>query len=399
MRQVLGTALAAATVAALLGAAAPADAAPSGTPRVRAAPSRALQDGQTVAVSGSGFPPNAGIGLAQCPAGASFPTACVGQLVVGADAGSFAGSLQVRRFVGSTDCAAAPGTCVLGASNLSGNGAFTQMAFVRLRFGPPATVLQTTLTGQREIGPDGAPGAGDLDAVGAATLAVRATSLCATLTVAAVDLPAVAAHVHRAHTGVNGTIVIPLRPPHARGRSQACIDGLDPGLLAELRAHPRRFYVNIHTAALPNGAVRGQLDRADREGVMLAALLRGSKEIGANGQPGAGDPDGTGVATMTAVPGADQICFDLSVRGIALPASTANIHEGWSTINSAVVVPLGVPDASGRASGCVEDVSELLIDADDIASGHGHFYVNVTTTEYPDGAVRGQLVAAAALAG
>jgi hypothetical protein len=64
---------------------------------------------------------------------------------------------------------------------------------------------------------------------------------------------AVAAHVHRAHTGVNGAIVIPLRPPHVRGRSQACIDGLDPWLLAELTAHPRRFYVNIHTAALRNG--------------------------------------------------------------------------------------------------------------------------------------------------
>jgi hypothetical protein len=53
-------------------------------------------------------------------------------------------------------------------------------------------VLQTTLTGLREVGRDGSLGAGDPDGVGAATLEVTPTSLCARLNVSGVELPAAA---------------------------------------------------------------------------------------------------------------------------------------------------------------------------------------------------------------
>jgi hypothetical protein len=399
MRRTVRIGLAAVVVVVGSATAVPAGAVPPPpVPHMWVSPSRALQDGQTVGVSGSGFAGDARIvGLAQCPTGAWFATDCRGQQVVAAHRGSFGANFHVQRMIGRTDCAAAPGACVIGATNLGGSvGAFTQTAFIRLRFGPPATVLQTTLSGRREIGPDGAPAAGALDAVGAATVTVRSTSVCAALTVTGVELPALAAHVHRARAGENGPIVIPLRPPQARGRSQACVDGLDPVLLADLTSHPHRFYVNIHSAAFPDGAVRGQLERADREGPMEAAVLRGNDVIGPSGRRGVGDPAAVGVVTATTDSVRDRICVELWVRGLS-GAVAARIHEGDPATNGGVVVDLPAPNAAGRSSACV--VVGDFVSVSEIETGHGFFSVDVHTTQHPEGAVRGPLLAAAALAG
>jgi hypothetical protein len=69
--------------------------------------------------------------------------------------------------------------------------------------------------------------------------------------------PATASHIHRGARGVNGPIVVPLTPP-TTGRSAGCV-AADPALIDEIRLHPGRFYVNVHNADFPGGAIRGQL--------------------------------------------------------------------------------------------------------------------------------------------
>jgi hypothetical protein len=60
-------------------------------------------------------------------------------------------------------------------------------------------------------------------------------------------------------------------------------------------------------------------------------------------------------------------------------------------------VDLGRPDGNGRLTGCVDDRS--IVSVHEITTGQDAVYVDVHTAQRPDGAVRGQLLAAAALAG
>jgi D-alanyl-D-alanine carboxypeptidase len=252
-------------------------------------------------------------------------------------------------------------------------------------------VLQTTLTGLREVSPDGALGAGDPEGVGAAVLELRATSVCARLDVTGVDLPAAAAHVHRGAVGVNGDIVVPIPVPDEDGRSTGCVD-VEAALLREIAARPWGFYVNVHTSAFPAGAVRGQLQPAAREDALLATRVSGAEEVGPAGGLDAGDPDGAGVATIAVSTSARRVCFELWVHRLDLPALAAHIHAAPPGVNGAVVVPLGAPDGAGRASGCARGLDRSLVE--DLVGHPASYYVNVHTTEFPEGAVRGQLAPA-----
>jgi len=109
--------------------------------------------------------------------------------------------------------------------------------------------------------------------------------------------------------------------------------------------------------------------------------LTGAAEV-----PGPGDPDGEGTAHLTLNQGQGEICYELTVSGIA-PATAAHIHVGDSTVAGPVVVPLNAP-TSGSSSGCAS-VDPALIKA--IRQNPENYYVNVHNAEFPAGALRGQL--------
>src|SRR5262249_49037197 len=88
-------------------------------------------------------------------------------------------------------------------------------------------------------------------------------------------------------------------------------------------------------------------------GRALSTTLTGAADVNAPGVPNQGDPDGTGSASLTLNEGQGEICFELSVSHITLPATAAHIHVAPVTAPGPVVVPLSPPDASGLSSGCV----------------------------------------------
>jgi len=123
-------------------------------------------------------------------------------------------------------------------------------------------VLFALLKGRNEIGVDGRKGAGDSDGRGGFTATIANDQVCFGLAVDNIDAP-VAAHIHRGKPSQNGPIVVTLTAPSSGdpGASGACVppDGGNTAVLGEILKHPNHFYVNVHTAAFPDGAARGQL--------------------------------------------------------------------------------------------------------------------------------------------
>jgi hypothetical protein len=120
-------------------------------------------------------------------------------------------------------------------------------------------LLFASMSGKREVDAQGNRNAGDPNAAGTFTATIDGTQLCFGITVRNLDAP-VAAHIHSGGPRVMGPVVIPLTQPSAGdpGASSGCVTVTAAQARALLR-RPSRFYTNVHTAAFPNGAVRGQL--------------------------------------------------------------------------------------------------------------------------------------------
>jgi hypothetical protein len=119
-------------------------------------------------------------------------------------------------------------------------------------------------------------------------------------------------------------------------------------------------------------------------GRRFTTTLTGAAEV-----PGPGDPDGSGTATIWLNPGQEEVCFEITVSNITLPATGAHIHVGTATESGPVVVGLTPPGATGSSSGCVSADRDLI---KAIIQNPENYYVNVHTLPlYGAGAVRGQL--------
>ncbi len=115
-------------------------------------------------------------------------------------------------------------------------------------------MMGAMLTGAAEV-----PGPGDMDGSGEFEykLDMNASKLCYELEVDDIAAPT-AAHIHEGAAGVAGGPVVTLETPMLGKDTEACVN-LAPALARRIMATPANFYVNVHNAAYPAGAVRGQL--------------------------------------------------------------------------------------------------------------------------------------------
>jgi len=119
----------------------------------------------------------------------------------------------------------------------------------------------------------------------------------------------------------------------------------------------------------------------------LAASLNGANE-----RPTAGDTDGSGFALVIIDPDTGTVRFALFSVNIANPTS-AHIHRGTSDVAGPVVVNFNPSFSNGIASGTITTGNIALLN--EIIATPGGFYVNLHNADFPGGAIRGQLVAAA----
>jgi hypothetical protein len=137
----------------------------------------------------------------------------------------------------------------------------------------------------------------------------------------------------------------------------------------------------------------------------FAGTLFGQNEVDDNGEPVPADPNAYGVAY--GVPTDDgRFCYAAYALGLSSPPVAFHVREGTADTAGPVVIPLEAPTDTmtfpgfepgeeltfNVVTGCVEDVDQDLLD--DIAANPLDYYFNIHTEEFPDGAIRGQVLPA-----
>lgn len=129
----------------------------------------------------------------------------------------------------------------------------TETVTVKIKSGTP---LMAHLMGENEV-----PVMGDPDGMGSIELTLNQGqgTITYTLHVEGID-PASAAHIHFGSAGMPGPVVVALMAPTS-GMSSGVIEGVSKELIKNIRQNPEMYYVNVHNAMYPGGALRGQLSK------------------------------------------------------------------------------------------------------------------------------------------
>lgn len=117
--------------------------------------------------------------------------------------------------------------------------------------------VSAALTGAAE-----APSTGDPDGAGKVTITsdVQDGLICWSMTFKGIAKPT-GAHIHKGAAGAAGPVVVPIPTPSEKGATKGCT-AVGRALIRDIVANPGAYYVNVHTAEFPGGAIRGQLAKS-----------------------------------------------------------------------------------------------------------------------------------------
>lgn len=121
--------------------------------------------------------------------------------------------------------------------------------------GAPAFAAETLMA---HLGGAGSP---DTDGAGHASFKIDTAKneVCYDVMVEKIGA-ATAAHVHKGAAGASGPPVVPMTAPDAAGKASGCAT-VDAAVAKDILANPAGYYVNVHNAEFPGGAIRGQLSK------------------------------------------------------------------------------------------------------------------------------------------
>lgn len=255
--------------------------------------------------------------------------------------------------------------------------------------------LGAVLTSGQEVPPRSSPGFGNASV----TFDATRQNVTVTITVSNLGSPINNFHIHEGPAGANGPVIINLI-----GLGGAFVNGTMTGtfpvaadVAQRMLQNPGNFYVNVHTQQFPGGVVRGQLAYVNGGSITYAAELRPGNEV----------PPANSAAFGSAF-----VVFDLVNNSIAWEANTSgitnatasHIHRNAAGANGPVIINFATSAgqiAGGRTKGsgpisAFQSANFLPSDLTALASAAtaAGYYVNIHSSAFPGGEVRGQLVPA-----
>ncbi len=278
-------------------------------------------------------------------------TTVTGDFALSSLPANFLGKVDSGLFYINLHTAANPGGEIRGA--LRHNTAFSGIA---------------TLTGAQEVPPTASAASGygwftmnkTLDSI---TYAVLATGLTPT-----------AAHIHRGAPGVAGPVVLPLTVTMVPGFYMSTAVAVDSTMLTSLLAN--ELYFNLHSATNPGGEIRGQIEPNIRS--TFGFDLCGTQEVPAN------NSTGIGAGLVSVDRRHTSLHYAALVDAMSSTVTAAHLHKGAFGVNGPVRIGIAVPTPYSTNVVPIADSIWTFLSSDLI-------YMNVHTTNFPAGEIRGQV--------
>ncbi|GAB0495158.1 hypothetical protein MMPV_006456 [Pyropia vietnamensis] len=211
----------------------------------------------------------------------------------------------------------------------------------------------------------------------------------------AVDI-AGGAHLHMGITGMNGPVVIVLKSELAAdgrsGKFLAANNTFTPEAAFIQALKDRKVYLNVHSLAVPSGEIRGQVLSATSSSA-FSTLLFGSEQV-----PDPVTTDAIGGASIELF-GRKTVAVTGSFTNLSSPLATdiamgAHLHNGAAGANGPVYQPLKSTTSNGGKDGMflLDDNVYRIANMSDVTSLlTGNTYVNVHSTQFRSGEIRGQV--------
>jgi hypothetical protein len=115
--------------------------------------------------------------------------------------------------------------------------------------------------------------------------------------------------------------------------------------------------------------------------ITFVVALDGQQEVNGSGTPGQGDPDGSGTATLMIDDVNLTISWSIVVANLD-PIVGAHIHNAAAGSNGPILIDFG-----GQLTGTTLTDSDLAF----LLASPSQWYVNIHTSTFQSGAIRGQL--------
>ncbi|WP_310391697.1 CHRD domain-containing protein [Hymenobacter sp.] len=190
------------------------------------------------------------------------------------------------------------------------------------------------------------------------------------------------AHLHEGAVGATGPVIINLVPIVRGNRLSGFVTGTDLTPARRAKILLGQYYVNIHTAANPNGEIRGQV-RLESDNAIVASLT------GDQQNPAVTTP-ATGLGIFTLSQNQEKLKFRVAFAGLSSALTMAHFHTGAVGANGSVVVNL-LPFRSGNVIEGEITPTTGLTPAFLTSLAQGQIYINIHTANNPGGEIRGQL--------